>query len=98
MIPMLASLSMLTLVSLPAAPQVAAGLNTGGETGLYESVLFEKNIMVPMRDGVRSATDINRPARNGRPIDEKLPLLLSRTGYNKTSERFVEQAHYFPSS
>ena len=95
MIPVFASLSMLTLVSLPAAPQVAAGLNTGGETGLYESVLFEENLMVPMRDGVRSATDIYRPVRNGRPIDEKLPLLLSRTGYNKTREGFVEQAHYF---
>ncbi|MBI4540408.1 MAG: CocE/NonD family hydrolase [Gemmatimonadetes bacterium] len=58
-------------------------------------MLFKENLMVPMRDGVRSATDIYRPARNGQPIDEKLPLLLHRTGYNKKGEVLVQQAHYF---
>jgi uncharacterized protein len=42
-----------------------------------ESIL-EKNVMVPMRDGVRLATDIYRPA------DEKpVPVLLARLPYNK---------------
>lgn len=37
------------------------------------------NVMVPMRDGVKLATDIYRPARTG----EKFPALLGRTPYNK---------------
>jgi putative CocE/NonD family hydrolase len=39
--------------------------------------------MVPMRDGVRLATDVHRPARNGRAVDEPLPVILERTPYGK---------------
>jgi len=42
------------------------------------NILIEKNIMVPMRDGVRLATDVYRPAEGG-PV----PVLLSRLPYNK---------------
>ncbi len=42
-----------------------------------------KNVMVPMRDGVRLATDIYRPAQNGQPMGQKLPVILLRTPYNK---------------
>ncbi|MCB0069737.1 MAG: CocE/NonD family hydrolase, partial [Caldilineaceae bacterium] len=42
------------------------------------TILIEKNIMVPMRDGVRLATDIYRPA-DGAPT----PVLMARTPYNK---------------
>jgi hypothetical protein len=58
-------------------------------------VLFAENLMVPMRDGVRLATDIYRPAIDGKPIDMKLPLLLHRTGYDKKGARLVEQARTF---
>ena len=37
-----------------------------------------------MRDGVRIATDVYRPARDGRPVGEPRPVLLHRTPYNKT--------------
>lgn len=46
-------------------------------------VHVEANVMVPMRDGVRLATDIYRPARNGRPVDDRFPVILTRTPYNK---------------
>jgi uncharacterized protein len=40
--------------------------------------LIEKNLMVPMRDGVRLATDVYRPAEGG-----SFPVLLARLPYNK---------------
>ena len=46
-------------------------------------VVVTRNQMVAMRDGVKLATDIYRPARNGEPIAEKLPVLLHRTPYHK---------------
>ena len=73
-----------------------AGADGEGENGnLYEVIFHEENLMVPMRDGVRLATDVYRPGRNGQPVEEAFPLILQRTGYNKTGERFVEQARYF---
>lgn len=42
-----------------------------------------RDVMVTMRDGVRLATDLYRPARDGRPLDEPLPVLLERTPYDK---------------
>ena len=73
-----------------------AGADGEGENGnLYEVIFHEQNLMVPMRDGVRLATDVYRPGRNGQPVEEAFPLILQRTGYNKTGERFEEQARYF---
>ncbi len=51
--------------------------------------------MVPMRDGVRLATDIYRPARGGAPVDEKFPVLVQRTPYNKESPGLVARAQFF---
>jgi len=42
------------------------------------TILIEKNIMVPMRDGVRLATDVYR-LEDGVPV----PVLVVRTPYNK---------------
>jgi len=42
-----------------------------------------KNVMVAMRDGVKLAADIYRPARNGDPVEGKFPVILLRTPYNK---------------
>jgi putative CocE/NonD family hydrolase len=49
----------------------------------YE-VVVEKNILVPVRDGVRLALDLYRPARNGNPVSERFPTLLVRTPYDKS--------------
>ncbi len=45
--------------------------------------LREGDVMVPMRDGVRLATDIYRPALDGRPVRARFPALLERTPYDK---------------
>lgn len=68
-------------------------------------VIVAKNVMVPMRDGVKLATDIYYPARDGAVIIGKLPVLLCRTPYGKTprvppgsnalAEREINAANYF---
>jgi putative CocE/NonD family hydrolase len=42
------------------------------------SIVVERGLLVPMRDGVRLSTDVYRPAAAGR-----YPVLLQRTPYNK---------------
>jgi putative CocE/NonD family hydrolase len=42
------------------------------------------DVMVSMRDGVRLATDIYRPALQGRPVSGRFPVILERTPYGKT--------------
>ena len=41
-------------------------------------IVSRKNVMVPMRDGVKLATDIYLPAKDGKPIQEKLPVKIRR--------------------
>ena len=47
---------------------------------LEEIAIVDQKIMMPMRDGIRLATDIYRPK-----TDEKVPILFSRTPYNFNS-------------
>lgn len=60
----------------------------------YDIVVM-KDVMVSMRDGVRLATDIYRPARNGGIVERKFPTILDRTPYNKEQIGMVEKADYF---
>ena len=53
----------------------------------YE-ILFESNVPVKMRDGVTLRADIFRPK-----TDEKLPVLLTRTPYDKTRNWITPFAH-----
>ncbi len=46
-------------------------------------VVVEKNLMIPVRDGVKLAADLYRPARDGKPAPGRFPALLTRTPYNK---------------
>jgi putative CocE/NonD family hydrolase len=51
---------------------------------LYGDVVVEKDVMVAMRDGVRLATDLYFPARDGEKAEGKFPALLHRTPYDKS--------------
>ena len=52
-------------------------------------VIVTTNVMVAMRDGVKLATDLYLPARNGAVAAEKFPAILTRMPYNKNgSKRF----------
>jgi putative CocE/NonD family hydrolase len=47
------------------------------------SFVVAKSVMVPMRDGVRLATDVYLPAREGVRLPGKFPAILLRTPYDK---------------
>ena len=75
---------------------LASGMAAYAQTEFpYGVVAVEENLMMPMRDGVRLATDIYRPTLVGTPVEEKLPILLQRTPYDKTGTRIVESAKFF---
>jgi len=77
----------------PPAPLAQASSAQGAPP--YGVVLFAKDVMVPMRDGVRLATDLYRPALGGVPVDRRFPVLLQRTPYDKASAALVARAEYF---
>jgi putative CocE/NonD family hydrolase len=74
---------------------LSTGVVARQESPQFDVLQVEKNLMVPMRDGVKLATDLYRPASNGKPVDAKLPLLLHRTAYGKTGQRLVSIAEFF---
>jgi uncharacterized protein len=53
------------------------------------------NNMVPMRDGVRLATDVYLPADGARPANGSFPVILQRTPYNKGKQRVIEERGEF---
>ena len=58
-------------------------------------VALAKDVMVPMRDGIRLATDVYRPARDGELVEGRYPTILCRTPYDKTDKRYSEIADFF---
>jgi putative CocE/NonD family hydrolase len=46
-------------------------------------VVVERNVMIPMRDGVHLAADLYRPAKDGQPAPGRFPAVLTRTPYDK---------------
>ncbi|MBI5877887.1 MAG: CocE/NonD family hydrolase [Chloroflexi bacterium] len=59
-------------------------------------IIIAKDVMVLMRDGVRLATDIYYPARDGERVPGAHATILIRTSYDKSAVRYVETvANYF---
>ena len=50
-------------------------------------VTSSNDVRVAMRDGVPLATDIYLPTQNGTVLAEKLPVILTRTPYNKSGSK-----------
>ena len=48
-------------------------------------VIVERDVTVPMRDGVNLVADLYFPAADGRPLEGELPAVLQRTPYKKES-------------
>lgn len=65
------------------AVALMVGLPVASAAEAQYEVTIEKDVMVPMRDGVRLATDIYLPTKDGAVIDEKLHTILERRPYNK---------------
>ena len=69
---------------------------TAPESGADYSVLRATDVMVPMRDGVRMATDIYFPSAPENPAEKiggRLPSVLIRTPYNKVGS--ADTGEYF---
>lgn len=49
-------------------------------------VIVQRDVMVAMRDRVQLATDIYLPAKNGKPLAQRAPVILERTPYGKSGE------------
>jgi len=58
-------------------------------------IVVAKDVLVPMRDGIRLATDIHRPARDGELVDGRFPTIVCITPYDKSERRYVEIADFF---
>ena len=59
-------------------------------------VHVERDTMIPMRDGVRLATDIYLPCHgDGSLLAEQVPVLLVRTSYDKTSSEWDDVIPYY---
>ena len=58
-------------------------------------IVLAKDVMVRAGDGIRLATDLYRPARDGEPVDGSFPTILCRTPYDKTDKRYSEIADFF---
>jgi len=66
----------------------------GDKAAVPFDVVLESNVRVGMRDGVRLATDVYRPARDGKAVAGRFPVILERTPYgrNVTSFRDITAA------
>ncbi|MGH9668086.1 MAG: CocE/NonD family hydrolase, partial [Bryobacteraceae bacterium] len=58
----------------------------GAAPPLFDSYAIRTDI-VPLRDGVRLATDVYQPARGGKAAPGRFPVLVCRTPYNKAGIR-----------
>ena len=56
----------------------------------WGQVRADYGVMIPLRDGVRLASDVWRPEAPG-----KYPVLLTRTPYQRTEHKLVRWARYF---
>jgi putative CocE/NonD family hydrolase len=83
---MLAVGYVLTLGWLASRDTRAQGPQPAKQPAEY-GVVVETNVMIPMRDGVRLAADVYRPARDGKPAPSRFPAVLTRTPYDKTGAK-----------
>src|SRR5512139_1598672 len=58
-------------------------------------VVARRDVMIPARDGIRLATDVYLPGRNG-IVTGRFPAIVERTPYNKASGA-ESQVQYFVS-
>jgi predicted acyl esterase len=83
-----AAAATLCLTSLQAP---VAAVQKQSRPGVYEGYSQERfdewvrtSEYVAMRDGVRLAVDVFRPARQGQAVDEKFPVVWAHTPYRRS--------------
>lgn len=73
---------------------VVAPATRAGSWQQYD-VAVERDVMVPLRDGVQLATDCYFPALGGEPVPGAWPVILERTPYNKLRNDLVGVGRFF---
>ena len=58
-------------------------------------IVVSKDVLVEMRDGIRLATDLYRPAHEGELVPGRYPTIVCVTPYDKTERRYTEIADFF---
>lgn len=58
-------------------------------------VVVERQVMIPMHDGVKLAADIYFPASRGTKAEGTFPVILERTPYNKSTPAQTTKGKYF---
>ena len=73
---------------------VAFALAVGLAGNASSQDVLTKTVMVPMRDGVRMATDVSLPAKDGEALPGPFPAILSRTPYGRGGGRYFARRGY----
>src|SRR5206468_2302703 len=73
-------------IKAPLALGLTLALHAAPPPEKFDSYVVSE-VMVPMRDGVKLATDFYRPARDHQVVEGKFPVLLYRTPYNKAGQK-----------
>ncbi len=85
---------LLSLLTVAALTALATSVPIHGTSEATYGVAVVKDVMVPMRDGVKLATDVYLPTdEHGAIVSAQLPTVLQRTPYNK--EGGTTAAHYY---
>jgi uncharacterized protein len=63
---------------------------------MYDDMRVERDIMVPMRDGIKLACDVYRPAAAGQIVPGAFPVILERTPYGKEQTSRSEISRHHP--
>ena len=58
-------------------------------------VVLARDVEMRARDGVRLATDVWRPAREGEPLPGPFPAVLVRTPYDRTTDRYARYGEFW---
>ena len=66
-----------------------------GSVSSEYGIVVSKNVMIAMRDGIRLATDLYRPARDGELVPGRYPTIVCITPYDKGERRYTEIADFF---
>lgn len=77
----------------PAVGRQEVVPNTQARAGEF-GVSVQRELMIPMRDGVKLAADVYLPAKDGSALAGPFPTLLVRTPYSKGDGKVGEAEYY----
>ena len=75
----------LRFLQLAAALAIPVRISAETARGAFDAVV-QRDVMVAMRDGVKLATDIYLPAKDGKALEQRCPVILERTPYGKSGK------------